>query len=558
SLKGSWESIKDEVWSIIDMGNKILERDIQEVINNHTDLTKIKGHYNMYKEELIDQLKILNNRFQNYYIENFNSIIENSNLTYSETLFKELKSNFEKNIQSAIIFCDGLRGDMVGKLRTELEDELKSISEIKEKNIREIDKYVIVPSITSIGWNAILTNKDTLILTPKYDKGNKIEGIDCKIKKKKNKEGQILNLNEHNDRENRIKEIFNEMGYDLEIVSINDIVNIDEYLNSIYNSSNKNIDVKDKSKVNIKLVVIWYSKIDNHQRTQTEYYSEYKSYINELKRIIKKLHLAQIEKVYLLTDHGFIFANKDNVLKGEIPSGYKTFRFSLTDSVILDKEKKNYSDWLIVTKSNIMKGISKYGLKENDTINNDTTNKDILNKNQKLDLDENLSLIFPKGYGLFQTPKKQNTYIHGGISIEECCIKFLESYCKFNKFVEIDDITAKNHEMGYNTKGEPAFILKTESNGVYYLEIQVKSKKGNNKEVLRPINIVLKSNDKRIDIKPKSKYRLAKNSTKNYKIYFVDNQPPDSFELKVYNEYGYSIFNKSFKITTPSVIPDLF
>ena len=293
------------------------------------------------------------------------------------------------------------------------------------------------------------------------------------------------------------------------------------------------------SKKQMNLPIIWYSKIDDHKTTQKEFFRKIDTYIQEIKRIVKQLHIAKIEYVYVLTDHGFIFSDNKNMLK-EKPSGYNTSRYSITNSLFTEKEKKENKNWIIISDQNLHSALEKR------------------TEDPKIIFKDELSLIFPSGYGLFRKTKGTESYVHGGISFQECDVRFLKSHCKLYKTVEIEQLIVKDHEEGYNYSGESTYILKRESNRRLFLEIQVISFQTKKDEKLKPIEIRMISETKGILIKPNKKYKLAKNQSRNYKIYFEEDLHIDIVKIQIIDELNQILITNDFKITQPSAIPDLF
>lgn len=518
--KKTWENIESNIWELHQEYNKIQKPAYRIVINNLDCFTKLRKYISKADKRFDELENIFNAKFVDFYN---NSLKKKPNLqisNVSENLFKNAIKKINENESIAFIFCDALRKDLALELMKKIQNLKKqNKSKILSLETNKFNTYTNIPSITGIGWASILRNSDELVYKGQYKK-DKLEKVECIIKNKKN---ALISLNDFESREQRLRRIFlssnNEIStLHLDSLRISQTLKIKKFIKKNGKSSKKEILIP----------VLWYEKIDNHDVTQAEFYRNIDQILNDICNYVKQLHFAGISHVYIFADHGFIFSNNANLIK-EKPSGKNHSRYCLSKSHFTSDEIKKYSSWNIISPKD-------YGIELDSSIG------------------DNLNVITPKNYGLFHKLKKDKRFLHGGLSYQECNISFIHSFCVLEKTVEIENILVINHKLGHNNLGEEAFVLKEESNGKIYLDLQIISSKPSKKaEKLKKIKIRLKSDNENITISPIKKRELKSNSKLNYKIYFRDNQIIDILELLILNDDNQQIYTQEIKIVRPSI-----
>ena len=152
-------------------------------------------------------------------------------------------------------------------------------------------------------------------------------------------------------------------------------------------------DLKEKMK-GINLIYIYHNKIDaigDHAPSENEVFNAAQETIDDLQKLITKLSTLNYAHIYITADHGFI---------------YKRDKLEEHDKVDLDQFKEKKHKRFIISEEPLpIDGAVSISM-------------DYLN----MDLYANV----PIGSDIFKAPGSSHNFVHGGASLEECIIPFLE------------------------------------------------------------------------------------------------------------------------------------
>jgi hypothetical protein len=524
-----WTSLRSEIWELQQKINRIKWSQITSLLHKLPDFSQIHQFIGKIDQKFTEISNQVNLVFQEYYLTQLKSKEPNFTFDWSNSLFSELKPNILAGEKSMLIFCDGLRQDLALSI-------MDSVSQLKSKKKHMINSHDLtpihilspLPSITELGWNALMVGNDTIQLQAEAEKTN-ISKIQINEKDGKEKTSQISNFS-HEDRKNRIQ------SYLISLFDNKDISNNIQV--KIVASNNFRKELKSLNQSNL-IPIMWIDEIDNHDWDRMKYSIEIPKILEKICFILQESHLMGFENIYLITDHGFYFADKSNIC-AETPAGMCKNRFCISDHVFSDQEKMKDPNWIILD------------------------NEDF--KSHPIHLDKNQSLIFPRNSSLFTKPKvkhiQNECYIHGGFSFQENDLLFLKSRCILYKTVQIEKIEVKNPQGFHYLTGEPAYELETERNGQQYLEIQIQGQI--TEENLHPTEIHLEISDPRIKFKPNRRQKLIKKSRRNYTLYFPTNEENsaipivDEITVRILNNQNQTIYEHSIKITVKRAIEDIF
>jgi len=245
--------------------------------------------------------------------------------------------------------------------------------------------------------------------------------------------------------------------------------------------------------------------------------------LDELQDIIWKLQRIGIKYVFVLSDHGFIFAKNEDLMN-DIPSGIVHKRYCFSPNVFTEEERRKYSNWHIIKPEQLKTSIQGEGLS---------------------------SIIIPINYGIFKKSRKETSfYIHGGLSYQECDLLYLKFKCILKPEVQIESIFVKDHE---KIEGQEVFYLKEMGDSKYLEFLLTTRKKEDSSEHLRPITIKVICLDPRIQIDPNQELTLISGSKRKFKLSFNKEYSINSIEIQIKNSENEIIETKKFLIHEPSI-----
>ena len=365
--------VKEEIifeWPILEtlahLLNKIKKYDYNKIVNHYYDEGwKIDYYYRMMSMNLdklnrniINKLIIPTNKEYQKWLKKIN--IKFANHYEDKVIFPLDESlnpiNFwERHVETdkkiIIFYLDSLRLELLNSINQQLKKSGNKIEFIKATSL--------IPSTTVVNFAALLPNKEIRIDKPKND-------IEIFIDKTKIKTKQ--------DRVKYIKNKYKEKTSFLEINELRD------------NLKSINKKIKDAN-----IIIVYDNQIDKAGHFIETNLLDY--FNNQIERILSAINSSILlgpQKIYILTDHGFLF----------IPN---------TESV--EKIDFNFKQY--------------YGSKRYQIGQNQKSDRTISIPLEEMGINSDLFVHVPKGIGYFRTSGSNDSFIHGGLSLQECCIGYL-------------------------------------------------------------------------------------------------------------------------------------
>ncbi len=503
-----WQDLQEIAWEIEQIFMIVMKPELSHIFKSEDSFKQFLNFITILNIKYLDCQKKIERQFSEYYYNLLNSgdIYSTSNL--SKILWEESINLIKNNQNVGFIFCDALRQDLAIELKQKIITKWEQNKTILTGNnvIQEIHSLTSLPSITNLGWSQILKKDDDIYV--KISGDNLISGIESKSEKK--------NYRNPSERNSRILNILNESGKEIEIMNI-DLKSFKEQRSIIHQKFNQN---------NLLTIpILWYNKFDNHDLSFEEFLEKKDLYLDELKELIWSLHKLGIENIFILSDHGFIFAKNESINK-EKPKGILHKRFCLSPNSFAEEELKKYPDWKIYTPEQFG-----YKYEEENGIFR--------------------SIIVPLEYSLFKKSKKDTDfYLHGGLSYQECDMLYLKTQCILKPKVKIEKIEVKDHE---KIEGQEIFRLKKMGDSKYLEFVLRTHKKETQTTQLRPIIIKVLCTDRRIHIDQNQELTLPSGYRKKFKLSFKEKYSIDSIEIQIKNSENEIIFTKKFHVTEPSI-----
>jgi len=501
----TWADLKEIAWEIEQIIMIVMKPQFKRIFNSEDSFKVFLEILEISNEKYYEYRNTLNVCFSKFYLNLLNSEGENTSVNLSGAIWKESIEKIKNNHKIGYVFCDGMRQDIAIELIQKIEEiweQKKSI--LLEYNCEKIQITTQLPSITNIGWNQILKNDDNIFM--KISGNNLISGIE------KNSEKKIYN--NPKDRESRILQILKESGKKIDILSID--------LNTFKDQRNYLLQKNSQDDL-VAVPILWYEKLDNHDFSFEDFIEKKNTFLDELQDIIWKLQRIGIKYVFVLSDHGFIFAKNEDLMN-DIPSGIVHKRYCFSPNVFTEEERKKYSDWHIIKPEQLKTSIEGEGLS---------------------------SIIIPINYGIFKKSRKETSfYIHGGLSYQECDLLYLKFKCILKPEVQIESIFVKDHE---KIEGQEVFYLKEMGDSKYLEFLLTTRKKEDSSEHLRPITIKVICLDPRIQIDPNQELTLTSGSKRKFKLSFNKEYSINSIEIQIKNSENEIIETKKFLIHEPSI-----
>ena len=502
-----WQDLQEIAWEIEHIFLIVMKPEFNHIFKSEDSFKQFLNIMTMLNTKYIDCLTKIERHFSEYYYNLLSSEDIYNSSNFSKTVWDESINRIKNKQNIGFIFCDALRKDLANELKQKIETkwgQKKSI--ISEKKIEEIQSLSFLPSITNLGWSQILRKEDEIYV--KISSDNLISGIERESEKK-------IFYNPK-DRNSRIKQILEESGRIVEILDL-DLRNFKEQKSTLRQKINQNN--------SILVPILWYDKFDNHDLSFEEFIERKDKYLDELKDIIWKLHEVGIEIIFILSDHGFIFVNNEDLIEDK-PNGMLDKRYCLSPNTFTNEECGKYSNWKIFTPE-----IFRYKIED--------------------DKNKFSSIIVPLGYKIFKKSKKNTDFfIHGGLSYQECDLLHLKTQCILKPKVKIEKIEVKDHE---KIEGQEVYYLK-EMGDSNYLEFLLKTrKKGASSTQMRPIIIKVVCSDPRIQIDPSQQLTLTSGYRRKFKLSFNKKYSINSIEIQIINSENEIITSKKLLVNDPSI-----
>jgi len=510
-----WSSLENIAWEIESCNNEINKPNVLQILQSDDIFASMNKKFFQMKQKHNELSQKLNELFSKFHSINFTSKTQNSMSDQGKIILEKCLEHLRNDERVAIIFCDALRRDFATRLKELLELRFEQEkTRIETSQIEEYTCYSYLPSTTRMGWNAILRNDDALMYSPINAKGT-LADVELAIRLA---DGNLKILATPGDRLERLKEILETSGKEIEIFDIN-LKNTRGSLKELRKILNKD----ERSWVSI----VWFDKIDDHDLDITQFYSVIEEYLGELTHLCFKFHEMGIMHVYVFTDHGFIFGNNDDVLTN-VPVGSVEKRYCISRQNFSEEERKKYKEWNFFDHRKHGIGLRK-------------------------EIGDEFSIITPKSRSLFKKARRGNFLLtHGGLSYQECSLEFLGIHCTLRPSVQIASIRCIN-ETSRDLEGNEVFILK-EMENARYLEIELKTleeKRGAKK--FQPISIKITADDNRIKIDPNLEIKLKSGEIRSFKLSFNKEHPIKNIGIKIIDSKNDIIATKEFPVTEPSI-----
>ena len=422
-----WDTTKKIIWEIQKAHDFLVFHINNDIFNKLSSLSFMKLFISKAWEGFLSIQQKLNSLFvsdyesKNFYQKNQSYIISAQNLI--QDAINELKQDHKVGL----IFIDAFRSDIAQMLSDQLSLNIsRSKSFRKSPSISNIDTYTILPSITSIGWPLILAHEDKIQL--------KLQNNSVTVQLMKG--DKILTFSSPSDRNKRIESILSTENIEYSVFNLQN----SDLLNSISEFKSKSFESSSPL-----IPVLWHDKFDNHDLSEREFFSSLSKELDELVVGIKQLHLDGIQKIFIFTDHGFLFAKNSDIVK-DLPAGESEVRFSISSNTVESFNSGKYPDWLI------------WSFKD---------------KSLPISATNDFTVITPKDFAIFKKLGKDERLVHGGLSYLECNITFLVSNAILLPKVEIESISYSDHKIITDHTGRQLIELKNAVEGFKRLEFTI-------------------------------------------------------------------------------------
>ncbi len=504
----SWEQLESQAWKIEKNSFNMLNPNTAEMIINLESFQNIKEHYIKAIIQIEDLIHQFNSKFTDYYL---NQLINEPDLLFvgnSNKIFEDMIEKIKNNQEIGILFCDALRKDLSMLIDSHLRSRFQKAKNIVKKfDIQTIPFFTYIPSNTAIGWNAILSYTGKI--------SYRLANNDVELLFSDNS-GKTINLRTREDREKQLTKILTQSGSSIEILPLQPrtiFTELHQYREKV---------ISNKSRVFIPIV--WYSKIDDHNKTRNDFFENINDYLTELEEVIFQFHTNGVTNIYIFVDHGFTFVKDEDVLaKDNKPKGDLHLRYCLSDQHYNKHEKIKFKDWCIIDPK--------------------------LYNIQVLDDPEKAvqSIITPRGYKTFNKIGSKTKFIHGGLSFQENSINFIRSYCEMYPSVKVVSFEPFSHPSYPDSEGELIYELKKFHN-INYLELRVKGSEPIKGEKHKPIKIKLICDNHSVEVDPKTSKILKSGDVINFKLSFPDKVTISQIIVSVIDSQNLLLAKREFKL----------
>ncbi|MFW9996500.1 MAG: hypothetical protein ACFFD4_30935 [Candidatus Odinarchaeota archaeon] len=505
-LTRDWARDQELAWSVEKAQNYLISTIEAEFFDKLPSLKFIKPFITNALDSYQSVQAMINESFAGYYSSNYQS----GKLTLARdqafTAFKNASSAVEQDMKVALVFIDALRADLSAELGKSLASEwVNHKSIIRDFKVASEDSYTLLPSITGVGWPAVLLFDGTLAFT--VQNGQLVTKII--------EDSEEIILRNPDDRNKRILRFFKSSHPDVELFQLeqkNIPSSVSELKKSLLNSSN------------VLIPVLWYRKFDDHEKSRKEFFSTVSKDLELLRDLIFQLHFLGFSRVHVFTDHGFYFAKNSDVAK-DIPNQELNPRYCVSTTAIDNYDQSKYPDWHFWIPGNKELGM--------------TSERD-------------LTVILPRGSLIFKKLGQDERLVHGGLSFQECNIKFLTSTCQLAPKVQISSIELVEHEIEKSTTGEDIVALKEGIEGHKLLEIKLAGSKPTTKdEKLKHLKVKVDVDFSESQVKPSGIKTLKSGSSITYKIYLKNLQQEQELTLTFTDENNETIRIQKFLVKSP-------
>lgn len=468
-----WSIAKEIVWLVESAYQKLLSANI-DFFNQVTSLSFISAYIYESLEKFHDFRPKINASFVRAYFKN--DFFSNYKPTFNiaSELFSEAINALESNTKIGFFFIDALRSDIALSLHESLTNKMKESKGLIESSSTLLhDAYTLIPSITGLGWPLILSHNAEITFLPQ----NNSPTIQLA------EESKSFVLRSPDDRNKRIQSILSK--------SI-DNIHIEEINQSDISSSLKSIKNHLLNSSRITIPVLWYRKFDNHKKTEKEFLEDLPKELHAISDCILQLHHLEIQKIFIFTDHGFIFAKNTDIIK-DIPSTETNHRYSVSPDSINSFNPKKYPDWLLWSPK-----LTPLPIKSN----------------------KDFTIICPTGFSIFKKLRQNERFVHGGLSYLECNVKFLVSTINLLPKVQIVSIDLIDHKTEIDFSGKELIILNDSPDGYKLLEFKITGSESSSKEKkLKITKLKVQIDHPDCKISPKELNSLKAGSSIKYKCY---------------------------------------
>ena len=504
----SWEQLESQAWKIEKNSFNMLNPKTADMINNLESFQNIKKQYIKAIIQYEDLIHQFNNKFTDYYL---NQLINKPDLLIVgnvNKIFEDTIERIKNNEEIGIIFCDALRKDLSMFISSHLQTRFQKAKKIVKKfDIQTIPSFTYIPSNTAIGWNAILSHSGKISYRLANNDVELLFNDDS---------GKPINLRTREDREKQLTKILTQSGKSIEILPLhprNIFTELHQYREKII--SNKSIDF---------IPIVWYSKIDDHNKTRDDFFENINDYLTELEEIIFQFHINGVNNVYIFVDHGFTFVKDEHVLaKDNKPKGDLHLRYCLSDQHYSKQEILKFNNWCIIDPG-------------------------IYNIQVSVDPEKVInSIITPRGYKTFNKIRSKTKFIHGGLSFQESSINFIQSYCEMYPSVKVESFEPYSHPSYPDSEGDLIYELKKFHN-FNFLELRVKGSEPIKGEKHKPLKIKLICDNHLVEVDPKTSKNLKSGDVINFKLSFPDKITISEVTVSVIDSQNLLLAKRVFKL----------
>lgn len=238
-------------WQLEGARDALADPELAQFVHVDPQLVALEAHLDECTrryQELTSRLAAI---FTAYYEKMWNEERESNFENLQAAVIQEADDSLASSQSIAFIFCDALRKDLASALQNRLIQRKKAhASLIQSHKTSGIQNLALLPSITNLGWNRVLTGGDAL--------GIKLAGKTIVSGLAGGEKTQVLNS--PGDRETRLAQLLSTSDRPVEIFH----VDLAHYIDSLSQFREKILDA-DAAHRHWVVPVVWYDKIDNHE-----------------------------------------------------------------------------------------------------------------------------------------------------------------------------------------------------------------------------------------------------------------------------------------------------